>query len=209
MSIRFSCFIPASMRGLIEEPLAHHAANLLHLRRHLQQVRQQPPRAAGPCCRAAPGAAFLSRSKSASVQYFFCEFRVGFFFSSAFFALSIAGVFRVLRNLVVLLLPAQDAHVVLVREREDEALGVELRPAGAAEDLMRRARVDQLLLAERPLHETGQDDRAGRQVDPGRQRFRAERDREQLLLEQVLDRRGGTSAAGPRGGRRRRGAASA
>ena len=48
-------------------------------------------------------------------------------------------------------------------EGEDVALRVELRPAGAAEDLMGRAGVDQLLLAGRPLTSVGSTTvRAGR-----------------------------------------------
>src|SRR5262249_59189931 len=56
------------------------------------------------------------------------------------------------RDLVVLQLPAQELHVVLVGQGVDVAAVVVLRPAGPAEDLVGRARVDQLLLAERTFH---------------------------------------------------------
>src|SRR5205823_1973149 len=60
---------------------------------------------------------------------------------------------RLLRDRVVLLLPAQDLDVVLVGDGDDVAAIVELRPAGAAEDLLGRARVDKPLLPRGPLHQ--------------------------------------------------------
>ncbi len=78
-------------------------------------------------------------------------------------------------------------HVVLVGQGEDEAAIVELRAAGAAEDLMRRAGIDQFLLAVRSLDQRGQHDGAGRQIDSRRQRLGADGDGQQLFLEQLLD----------------------
>ena len=74
-----------------------------------------------------------------------------------------------------------------MRQGEDETLLVELRPAGAAENLMGRTRVDQLLFAGFPFQKARQHDRSRRQIDPRSQRFRADADREQLFLEQVFD----------------------
>jgi len=97
---------------------------------------------------------------------------------------------RVLRRLgdpIIFLLPAKEFHVVLVGQGEDEALVVVLRPAGPAHDLVRRAGVDQFLLARRPLHQRGQHHRPRRQVDPRRQCLGTDRHGQRLLHEQVLD----------------------
>src|SRR5262249_56699482 len=83
--------------------------------------------------------------------------------------------------------PAEHFDVVLVREGEDVAVMVILWPAGAAEDLMGRARVHQLLLAEWPFDERGQDHGARWQVDSRGERLRADGYRQQLANEELLD----------------------
>jgi hypothetical protein len=74
-----------------------------------------------------------------------------------------------------------------VGQGEDETAIVELRTAGTAKNLMRRAGVDQFLFAERSLHQRSQHHRTSRQIDARRQRLGADGDRQQFLLEQILD----------------------
>ena len=160
-------------RGVVHEPLAQHRPHLGDFRRNLQQVRQQPPRQRPLAVELARrGALQLLELRLAPVDGVLAARRLLLF--ESLFRLEQARVARVLGDLVVLLLPAQDAHVVLVGQGVDEAAVVELRPAGPAEDLVGGAGVDQLLLAARPLHQRRQHHRPRRQVDAGRQRLGAD-----------------------------------
>ena len=69
----------------------------------------------------------------------------------------------------------------------DEAFRVELRSARASEDLVSRTGIDDLLFTRLSFEQRRQHDRSRGEVDPRRERFRANTDREQLLLEEVLD----------------------
>src|ERR1700676_4929198 len=62
-----------------------------------------------------------------------------------------ARVARVLRNGVVLLLPAEDLDIIFMGQGDDIAAIIVLRPAGAPEDLLRRAGIHQPLLAKWPF----------------------------------------------------------
>ena len=167
---------------LVEQTLADHVADAVHVRRHFEQVRQQPPRQR-------PLAVQPRRRRALEPL----EVRLGPVLLLLVAArllpqqvLPLLQQHRVLHglgNLLALLFPAEDADVVFVREGVDEPLGVELRAAGAAEDLVGDARIDQFLLAEWALDQAGDDDRTGGQVDSGGERFRTQRDRQQFLLE--------------------------
>ena len=95
-----------------------------------------------------------------------------------------ARILGVLGDLVVLLVPAGDLHVVLVGQHEDVAVRIELRPAGPSEDLMGGAGLDHPFLVGRAFKDVRQHDRAGRQIDARRQGFGADGHAQQLALEE-------------------------
>ena len=92
----------------------------------------------------------------------------------------------ILGNLVVLLPPAEDFHVVLVSQGKNESFLIKLRPAGPAKNLVGARRIDDFHLARLPFEERRQHHAARRQVDAGGQRFGADADRKELLLEEVF-----------------------
>ena len=96
-------------------------------------------------------------------------------------------IFCVLGNLIHLQLVAVNLDVVLVRECKDVSFGIELRPAGSTKYLMRDAGVDQRLLTRRTFQQIGHQYRSSGQVHAGCQCFCANANRQQLLLEEILD----------------------
>ena len=89
-SIRLSCFMPASIRGPSSSRFLM-TLRILSTSGEIFSKYANSRHGSGPLLYNFAGAAVLSLSKSASVQYFFCEFRVGFFFSISFFFFSIIG----------------------------------------------------------------------------------------------------------------------
>src|SRR5262249_25691361 len=121
-------------------------------RRYLQQVRQQPPRelslAIQPPRRRGLELLELSLGPIGLVVA-----SGGFLLLKGFLRLQQAKIACVFGNRVVLLLPAENLDVVFMGKSIDVTTGVELRPAGAAKDLLRRAGVHQLLLARRTFYQ--------------------------------------------------------
>ena len=170
----------------LHEPLADQPADQLDLGRGVQHVGQQPPG------QRAAAVQLAGRGRAELVELGLGPILLvappgGHLLFQRLFRPQQARVFRVLGDLIVLFPPAGDLHVVLVGQHEDVSLLVELGPARPAENLVRRARIEQLLLVRRAFHDARHDDRAGRQVDARRKRLGADRHGEQLPLKEFFD----------------------
>ena len=170
----------------VHQTFAYELTDNLHVRRDFEHVSQQPPR------QLARASQVARRGRAQLVELFLGPILpggppLGHFFLEPLLGLTQARVLGVFGDLVVLFAPSGDLDVVLVGQHEDVTLGVELRAAGASEDLMGTAGVHHLLLARRTFDDLRQHDRPGRQVDAGREGFRADSHRKELSLEEFLD----------------------
>src|SRR5439155_8132988 len=120
------------------QPFADHCANQRHIRRYLQEIREQPPwQRAFAVELTRRGALQLLELPFGPVSARVAPGRL--LTLQVFLRLHQPPLARVLGDLCIFLLPAQDLDVVLVSDRIDITTTVELRPPGSAKDLLSRA----------------------------------------------------------------------
>jgi len=170
----------------VHQAFAHQAADQIDLGRGVEHVGQQPPgqRAAAGEFAGGGGHELL---KLGLVPILLRVAALGPLPLQVLPGPQQARVLRVGGDLVEAFAPAGDPHVVLVGQHVDVALLVELRAAGAAENLVRRAGLQHLLFFRGAFEDAGQHHAAGRQVDACRKRLRADGDGEELVLEEFFD----------------------
>src|SRR5207244_1093617 len=126
----------------------HHGADARYFRRQLQQVSQQSP-GQRPLAVELAGGGSLQSLEVAFAPVLGVVAAARLFLLERLLGLEQTEVARVLRDGVILLFPAENLDVILMSESVDITAVVILRAAGAAEDLLCRAGIHQLLLAER------------------------------------------------------------
>ena len=169
--------------GRVHQPLADQPADDVDFRRGVKHVAQQPPRQR-------PAAIELARRggdqllELGLVPVLLVVAAMGHLPLQRLLGLHQPRVLGVLRDLVVLLVPTGDFHVVFVGQHVDVAVRIELRAARPAEDLVGGAGIDHPFFVRRALEDGWQHDRAGGQIDARCQGFRADGHAQQLALEE-------------------------